>query len=116
MECDPALACERARNRHLLIMCRRVIQSGELLRYGIVEGMDMRDRRAHNYPSRWNAATSQDLLVIRRNHHTGAVSISGKSRSTHSARSYPVLAPGLKTRPSQCAKKTVTRGSKRRSR
>ncbi len=37
--------------------------------------MDMRDGRAHNYPPRWNAALSQDLLVIRRNHETGTVSL-----------------------------------------
>ena len=37
-----------------------------------VEGMDVRDSRTHNYPPRWNAAPSQDLLVIRRNHRTGA--------------------------------------------
>ncbi len=45
------------------------------MRYGIVEGMDVRDSRAHNYPPRWNAAPNQDLLVIRRNQETGAVSL-----------------------------------------
>ena len=30
--------------------------------------MDARDIRVHNYPPGWNAAPSQDLLVIRRNH------------------------------------------------
>jgi len=45
------------------------------LRYGIVDGIDMRDSRAHNYPPRWNAAPNQDLLVIRRNHDTGIVSL-----------------------------------------
>jgi putative SOS response-associated peptidase YedK len=43
--------------------------------HGILEGMDMRDSRAHNYPPRWNAAPSLDLLVIRRNHETGEVSV-----------------------------------------
>jgi hypothetical protein len=43
-----------------------------MLRYGIVEGMDMRDSRTHNYPPRWNAAPSQDLLVIRRNRRSAA--------------------------------------------
>jgi putative SOS response-associated peptidase YedK len=52
-----------------------VIQSSGPLRYGLVEGMDMRDSRAHNYPPRWNGAPSQDLLVIRRNHETGEVSL-----------------------------------------
>ena len=56
-------------------MCGRVIQSSGPLRYGMVEGMDMRDSRAHNYPPRWNGAPSQELLVIRRNHETGAVSL-----------------------------------------
>jgi len=37
--------------------------------------LDVRDSRAHNYPPRWNGAPSQDLLVIRRNHKTGAVSL-----------------------------------------
>jgi putative SOS response-associated peptidase YedK len=35
----------------------------------------VRDTRVHNYPPRWNAAPSQELLVIRRNHETGAVSL-----------------------------------------
>lgn len=56
-------------------MCGRVIQSSGPLPYGIVEGVDMRDSRAHKYPPRWNAAPSQDLLVIRRNHKTGTVSL-----------------------------------------
>jgi putative SOS response-associated peptidase YedK len=37
--------------------------------------MDVRDSRVHNYPPRWNAAPSQDLLVIRRNRQTGEVSL-----------------------------------------
>jgi hypothetical protein len=28
------------------------------------DGLDGRDTRAHNYPLRWNAAPSQELLVI----------------------------------------------------
>jgi putative SOS response-associated peptidase YedK len=60
---------------HIGLMCGRVIQSSGPLRYGIVEGMDMRDSRAHNHPPRWNAAPSQDLLIIRRNHETGMVSL-----------------------------------------
>ena len=35
----------------------------------------MRDSRVHNYPPRWNAAPRQDLLVIRRNHDTGEISL-----------------------------------------
>jgi len=56
-------------------MCGRVIQSSGPLRYAIVDGMNVRDSRVHNYPPRWNAAPSQDLLVIRRNHKTGEVSL-----------------------------------------
>jgi hypothetical protein len=48
-------------------MCGRVIQSSEPLRYAIVDGINVRDSRVHNYPPRWNAAPSQELLVIRRN-------------------------------------------------
>ena len=33
------------------------------MRYGIVQGMDLRDSRTHNYPPRWNGAPSQDLLM-----------------------------------------------------
>jgi hypothetical protein len=73
-----------AANRHLTTMCGRVIQSSGPLRYGIVEGMDIRDSRAHNYPRRWNAAPSQDLLVIRRNHETGEVSLDPLRWGTHS--------------------------------
>ena len=56
-------------------MCGRVIQSSGPLRYAIVDGMNVRDSRVHNYPLRWNAAPSQELLVIRRNHQTGEVSL-----------------------------------------
>src|SRR6202040_1328912 len=56
-------------------MCGRVLQSSGPIRYAIVDGMNVRDSRVHNYPPRWNAAPSQDLLVIRRNHETGEVSL-----------------------------------------
>jgi putative SOS response-associated peptidase YedK len=56
-------------------MCGRVIQSSGPLRYAIVDGMNVRDSRMHNYPPRWNGAPSQDLLVVRRNHKTGEVSL-----------------------------------------
>jgi len=46
-------------------MCGRVIQSSGPLRYAIVDGMNVRGTRLHNYPPRWNAAPSQELLVIR---------------------------------------------------
>ena len=50
-------------------MCGRVIQSSAPIRLAILEGMDVRDSRFHNYPPRWNGAPSQELLVIRRNRH-----------------------------------------------
>jgi putative SOS response-associated peptidase YedK len=56
-------------------MCGRVIQSSAPIRYAIVDGINVRDSRVHNYPPRWNAAPSHDLLVIRRNHKTGEVSL-----------------------------------------
>jgi hypothetical protein len=56
-------------------MCGRVIQSSGPLRYAIVDGVNVRDSRVHNYPPRWNAAPSQELLVIRRNHKTAEVSL-----------------------------------------
>src|SRR6516164_11452937 len=60
---------------YIQAMCGRVIQSSGPLRYAIVDGMNVRDSRMHNYPPRWNGAPSQDLLVIRRNHKTGEVSL-----------------------------------------
>jgi putative SOS response-associated peptidase YedK len=62
-------------NRHLTHMCGRVIQSSGPIRYATVEGIDVPDSRVNNYPARWNAAPSQELLVIRRNHPTGEVSL-----------------------------------------
>jgi putative SOS response-associated peptidase YedK len=56
-------------------MCGRVIQSSAPTRLGIVEGLDVRASRFHNYPPRWNGAPSQGLLVMRRNHHTGEMSL-----------------------------------------
>jgi hypothetical protein len=41
--------------------------------------MNVRDGRVHNYPPRWNAAPSQDLLVVRRNHRTGEVSLDARA-------------------------------------
>ncbi len=56
-------------------MCGRVIQSSAPIRLGIVEGLDVRASRFHNYPPGWNGAPSQELLVIRRNHHTCEMSL-----------------------------------------
>jgi putative SOS response-associated peptidase YedK len=48
-----------------IAMCGRVIQSSGPLRYAIVDGLNVRD--VHNYPPRWNAVPSQELVVVRRN-------------------------------------------------
>jgi hypothetical protein len=70
----PALA-RTLTGDYIQAICGRVIQSSGPLRHAIVDGMNVRDSRAHNYPPRWNAAPSQELLVIRRNHQTGEVSL-----------------------------------------
>jgi putative SOS response-associated peptidase YedK len=80
--CPSEEGCSQARTsgnfestHYMRPMCGRVIQSSGPLRYAIVDGMNVRDSRVHNYPPRWNGAPSQDLLVIRRNHKTGEVSL-----------------------------------------
>ena len=56
-------------------MCGRVIQSSEPLRLAIVHGLDVSESRLGNVPPRYNAAPSQELLVIRQNHTTGKRSL-----------------------------------------
>jgi putative SOS response-associated peptidase YedK len=56
-------------------MCGRVIQGSGPLRLSIVEGLDVSDSRLGNVPPRYNAAPSQELLVIRENHKTGERSL-----------------------------------------
>jgi putative SOS response-associated peptidase YedK len=56
-------------------MCGRVIQSSGPLRLAIVEGLNLSDSRLGNVPRRYNAAPSQELLVIRQNHKTGERSL-----------------------------------------
>jgi len=56
-------------------VCGRVIQSSGPLRLAIVEGLDVSDTRFGNVPRRYNAAPSQELLVIRQNHKTGERSL-----------------------------------------
>src|SRR5262249_39534737 len=60
---------------YIRAMCGRFTQSSGPLGYDNVEGMNGRDSSMQNYPPRWNAAPSQELLVIRRNHKTGEVSL-----------------------------------------
>ena len=56
-------------------MCGRVIQSSPLARLAIVKGLQGHESRFHNYLPHWNGAPSQELLVIRRNHRTGELSL-----------------------------------------
>ena len=56
-------------------MCGRVIQSSSPLRLAIVDGLDVSDSRMGNVRPRYNAAPSQELLVIRENHETGERSL-----------------------------------------
>jgi putative SOS response-associated peptidase YedK len=56
-------------------VCGRVIQSSGPLRLAIVEGLNVNDSRMGNIRPRYNAAPSQDLLVIRQNHKTGERSL-----------------------------------------
>lgn len=56
-------------------MCGRVIQSSSPLKLSIVGGLEMRDDRLGNVRPRYNAAPSQDLLVIIEDHKTGERSL-----------------------------------------
>lgn len=53
-------------------MCGRIIQSSSPLRLAIVDGLDVSDGRLGKVRSRYSGAPSQELLVIRQNHKTGA--------------------------------------------
>jgi putative SOS response-associated peptidase YedK len=56
-------------------MCGRVIQRSGPLHLAIVEGLDVSDTRMRNVRPRYNAAPTQELLVIRQNHKTGERSL-----------------------------------------
>ena len=56
-------------------MCGRIIQSSEPLRLAIVEGLSVSDSRLVKVTRRYNAAPSQELLVIRENHKTAERSL-----------------------------------------
>jgi putative SOS response-associated peptidase YedK len=56
-------------------MCGRIIQSSGPLRLAIVDGLDVTDSYMDNIRPRYNAAPSQELLVIRENHKTGERSL-----------------------------------------
>jgi hypothetical protein len=44
--------------------CAGVIQSSGPLRHGIVDGLDVREARVHNFPPQWNAAPSPSRVPI----------------------------------------------------
>ena len=44
------------------------------VRLAIIDSLNVRKSRCHNYPPRWNGAPDQELLVILRNHRTGELS------------------------------------------
>jgi hypothetical protein len=44
---------------------RAVEVGGGPLRYAIIDGINVRDGRAHDRPPRWNGAPSQELLAQR---------------------------------------------------
>src|SRR5262245_22877976 len=52
-------------------MCGRIIQSSSPLHLAIIDGLEVSDSRLGNIRPRYNAAPSQELLVIRENHKTG---------------------------------------------
>jgi putative SOS response-associated peptidase YedK len=56
-------------------MYGRVVQSSGPLRLTIVDGLDVSDGRLGNVPRRYNAAPSQELLVIRQKHKAGERSL-----------------------------------------
>jgi putative SOS response-associated peptidase YedK len=58
-------------------MCGRIVQKSGPAKLSIVEGMAARDpgEAKTNYAPRYNGAPSQELLVIRRNHATGEISL-----------------------------------------
>jgi putative SOS response-associated peptidase YedK len=57
------------------VMRGRVMQSSRPLRLAIVEGLAVSDSRMGNIRPRYNAAPSQELLVIRQNQKTGERSL-----------------------------------------
>jgi putative SOS response-associated peptidase YedK len=56
-------------------MCGRIIQSSSPLRLAIVDGLDLSDSQMGNVRPRYNAAPSQELLIIRENHKKGELSL-----------------------------------------
>src|SRR5262245_41003285 len=56
-------------------MCGRIIQSSSSLHPAIVDGLEVSDSRMGNIRPSYNAAHSQELLVIRENRKTGERSL-----------------------------------------
>lgn len=57
-------------------MCGRIVQKSGVEGLAIIEGMETSAGAGGNIPPRYNGAPGQDLLVIRRNHATGEISMS----------------------------------------
>jgi putative SOS response-associated peptidase YedK len=74
-DCPIEIALQKPQLIYPAGMCGRVIQSSGPLRLAIVEGLDVTDSRFGNIRPRYNAAPSQELLVIRENHKTGERSL-----------------------------------------
>jgi putative SOS response-associated peptidase YedK len=55
--------------------CRFAIGQGSVKVTRQRQGLKVRDSRLDNYPRRWNAAPSQELLVVRHNPKTGERSL-----------------------------------------
>jgi putative SOS response-associated peptidase YedK len=56
-------------------MCGRIIQSSSPFHLAIVDGLEVNDSGMGNIRPRYNAAPSQELLVIRENRKTGERSL-----------------------------------------
>src|ERR1700722_17624016 len=53
----------------------RALTADTPIRLAILDGLDARNGRVHNYPAGWNGARVKNFLVIRSNHHTGQISM-----------------------------------------
>jgi hypothetical protein len=93
-------------------MCGRVIQSSGPLRLAIVEGLDVSDSRLGNIPRRYNAAPSQELLVIRRLSTKFQEAILAPSRPVEPARRWgaPLAHPRTEAQMTQRVPEARARG------
>jgi putative SOS response-associated peptidase YedK len=74
--CSPHRVIEHGKKEEKRkLMCGRIIQASGPLRFAIVDGLEIVDSRYANVPRRYNAAPSQDILVVRQNRRTGERSL-----------------------------------------